>query len=138
MSESLARNLSAVELRKFAGEELQDINLLVTKTPFLTELARRVEDLAVKADQLDALLEDKNFSEKQDLDAYLDKVKDVMDEFIIDDIDTFVEQMKALQKVLAEFDLVDAYDLDKELKRLKKLAQRIEEACIEAAIEVTF
>lgn len=138
MSEVLARNLSAVELRKFAGEELQDINLLVTKTPFLTELARRVEDLAIKADQLDALLDDTSFANANEVDVYLDKVKDVMDEFIIDDIDTFVEQMKALQKVLAEFDLVDAYDLDKELKRLKKLAQRIEEACIEAAIEVTF
>lgn len=138
MSEALARNLSAVELRKFAGEELQDINLLVTKTPFLTELARRVEDLAIKADQLDALLDDTSFANANEVDVYLDKVKDVMDEFIIDDIDTFVEQMKALQKVLAEFDLVDAYDLDKELKRLKKLAQRIEEACIEAAIEVTF
>lgn len=138
MSEALARNLTTVELAKFASDELQDVGLLVDNTHYLTELVERVEDLVIKADQLDALLDDTSFANANEVDVYLDKVKDVMDEFVIDDIDTFVEQMKALQKVMAEFDLVDSYDLDRELKRLKKLAQRIEEACIEAAIEVTF
>lgn len=138
MSKALARNLSAVELAKFASDELFDVALVCNRTEYLTELVERVEGLAIKADQLDALLDDTGFSEANDFTVYMDKVKDIMDEFIIDDIDELVRQLKALQKVMVEFDLVDSYDLDRELKRLKKLAQRIEEACIEAAIEVTF
>jgi hypothetical protein len=135
--EALARSLSATELAKFAAHELDNLQLVLPKTPaVLTELVARVDDLAMKADQLDALLDDNTFADAAEVGTYIDKVKDIADKFGVDDIHELEKELAALKESMDEFDLVNTHDLCCELKRLKKLAQRIEDACTEASIEI--
>ncbi len=137
MNEALARNVNTTDLAKFAEQELDNLQLVLANPPAaLTELVKRVDELTVKADQLDALLEANDFEDTNSLDVYLDKVKDVADKFGVDDIYDLEKELAELKETMTEFDLVNAHDLCCELKRLKKLAQRIEEACTEACIEL--
>ncbi len=137
MNEALARNLSAIDLAKFAEQELENLQLVLAHSPAaLTELVKRVDELTVKADQLDALLEANDFADTDRLDLYLDKVKDVADKFGVEDIYDLEKELAELKETMDDFDLVNAHDICCELKRLKKLAQRIEDACNEASIEI--
>lgn len=121
MNEALARNMSISELVSFAAQELENMQLVLPCQPSaVTELVKRADDIAAKADQFDALMDETGFSEANDFTVYMDKVKSIMDEFIVDDIDELVKEMKALKEVMAEFDIADAIDLCHELKRLKK------------------
>lgn len=137
MNEALARNLSATDLAKFAEQELDNLALVLANPPAaIAELVKRVDDLAVKADQLDALLDDNTFAEANEVAVLIDKVKDVADKFGVDDIYELEKELAELKETMDEFDLVNANDICCELKRLKKLAQRIEDACTEASIEI--
>ena len=138
MNDALARNLSAVELAKFATDELDGICLLIDRPDYIAELVARVDQLAMKADQLDALLDDNTFAEANEVAVFIDKVKDVADKFGVDDIYELEKELAELKETMDEFDPVNANDICSELKRLKKLAQRIEQACTEACIEITF
>lgn len=139
MNEAHARNMRTTELVPFAEQELDNLQLVLAHPPVaVTELVKRVEQVAAKADQLDALLEDTSFANTQEVDVYLDKVRNVADEFGCDGLDELETELKQLKETMNEFDLADVNDLCEDIKRLRKLAQRIQENCIEAGIEVTF
>ena len=133
MNEAHARNMLTTELVAFAEQELDNLQLVLANPPAaVTELVKRVHDVAIKAEAHDALVEEYGNAIAEKLDT----VKELVDLFGADDIDEFDKKLKALQQVMAEFDLFDAHDLGQELKRLKTLAHRIEEACNDAGIEI--
>lgn len=133
MNEAHARNMRTTELVAFAEQELDNLQLVLAHPPAaVTELVHRVQHIAVKVEAWDSLVEDHGglAAEK------LDKVQELVDLFDADDIDELATKLKALKDVMVEFDLVDAHDVGQELKRLKLLAHRIEEACNDAGIEI--
>lgn len=133
MNEAHARNMRTTELVAFAEQELDMLQLVLAHPPAaVTELVKRVHDIAVKAEAHDALVEEYGDAMAEKLDT----VKELVNLFDAKDIYLLATELKALKDVMVEFDLADAHDLDQELKRLKKFAQRIEDACNDAGIEI--
>lgn len=112
MSAALYRNLSATELVPFAQAELGTLALVSDDTAALAELVSRIPDIEQAV--LGPMLDDYNLESVEQLHSRLEKVQDLLAEF--------------------DFDGVD--DVIKEMHRLKKFAQQIEDACTQAGIEI--
>lgn len=139
MNEAMARNMSTKDLAKFAEQELENLQLVLATPPAaLVELVKRAEDMAITADQAEAMLENYGFDKVQDVEEYLDQVRNILGEFNIENLTELEASLKNMKQTMDEFDIEDAHDFCHEMKRLKKLAQRIEEACTEACIAINF
>lgn len=112
MSQALYRNMSLTELVPFALAELDALTLVSDDTAALAELVSRIPDIEQAV--FGPMLDDYNLESVEQLHSRLEKVQDLLTEF--------------------EFDGVD--DVIKEMYRLKKFAQQINDACDAAGIEI--
>ena len=102
MNEAMARNMSTKDLAKFAEQELENLQLVLATPPAaLVELVKRAEDMAITADQAEAMLENYGFDKVQDVEDYLDQARNILGEFNIENLTELEASLKNMKRKMS-------------------------------------
>lgn len=135
MSQALYRNMNLAELMPFAQAELETLALVTDDTPALTVLLQKAAEGAKSLTELDQLLVSTDFEDAEVLEVFVNHLQELLKSHDLDE-DMLAGRLEAISELLTEYDCADIEDLRSELKRLKKFAQQIQDACDAAGIEI--